>query len=60
MFLFSPNGNAIAIACLISQNPGVIIVANVVFGAKPYIPNDLLGMVFQVDVKVIDQIQSKF
>ncbi|KAI3491975.1 hypothetical protein L1887_43612 [Cichorium endivia] len=53
-------GNAIAIVGLSSQNPGVITVANAVFGAKPDIPDDLLAKAFQVDVKVVDQIQSKF
>ncbi|KAI3669079.1 hypothetical protein L6452_40303 [Arctium lappa] len=54
------HGIAIAIVGLSSQNPGVITVANAVFGAKPDIPNDLLAKAFQVDVKVVDQIQSKF
>ncbi|KAI7745923.1 hypothetical protein M8C21_005551 [Ambrosia artemisiifolia] len=54
------HGNAIAIVGLSSQSPGVITVANAVFGAKPDIPNDLLAKAFQVDVKVVDQIQSKF
>ncbi|KAL8251450.1 hypothetical protein R6Q59_035143 [Mikania micrantha] len=53
-------GNAVAIVGLSSQNPGVITVANAVFGAKPDIPNDLLSKAFQVDVKVVDLIQSKF
>ncbi|KAI3810959.1 hypothetical protein L1987_20650 [Smallanthus sonchifolius] len=55
-------GNAIAIAIvgLSSQNPDVITVANAIFGAKPDIPNDLLAKAFQADVKVVDQIQSKF
>ncbi|KAI3725840.1 hypothetical protein L1987_65636 [Smallanthus sonchifolius] len=52
--------NAIAIVGLSSQNPGVITIANAVFGAKPDIPSDLLAKAFQVDVKVVDQIQSKF
>ncbi|KAM0033920.1 hypothetical protein Hdeb2414_s0016g00491421 [Helianthus debilis subsp. tardiflorus] len=54
------HGNAIAIVGLSSQNPGVITIANAVFGAKPDIPNDLLAKAFQVDVKVVNQIQSKF
>ncbi|KAL7590548.1 hypothetical protein Lser_V15G39746 [Lactuca serriola] len=54
------NGNAIGIAGLSSQNPGVNTVGNVVFGAKPDIPDDLLAKAFQVDVNIIDQIQSKF
>jgi len=54
------NGNAIAIAALSSQNPGVIIVANTVFGSKPHIPSDVLVKAFQVDNNVINYIKSKF
>ena len=53
-------GNAVAIAALSSQNPGVITIANAVFGSEPAIPSDLLAKAFQVDGKIIDQIQSKF
>ncbi|KAL2539287.1 Germin-like protein subfamily 1 member 18 [Abeliophyllum distichum] len=52
--------NAVVIAALSSQNPGVITVANSVFGSNPAIPNDLLAKSFQVDIKTIDLIQSKF
>ncbi|KAL0011939.1 hypothetical protein SO802_007047 [Lithocarpus litseifolius] len=54
------NGSAIAIAALSSQNPGVIIIANTVFGSKPHIPSDILVKAFQVDNNVINYIQSKF
>ncbi|CAI9262508.1 unnamed protein product [Lactuca saligna] len=54
------SSNAIGIAGLSSQNPGVNTVGNAVFGAKPDIPDDLLAKAFQVDVNIIDQIQSKF
>ncbi|KAL7142423.1 hypothetical protein ABFS83_08G122700 [Erythranthe nasuta] len=53
-------GNAVVIAALSSQNPGVITVANAVFGSKPSIANDLLAKSFQTDTKTIDWIQSKF
>ncbi|XP_076941702.1 putative germin-like protein 2-3 [Bidens hawaiensis] len=53
-------GYALAIAGLSSQNPGVITIANVVFGSDPDIAEDVLAKAFQVDVKVIEQIQSKF
>ncbi|KAL3833724.1 hypothetical protein ACJIZ3_008460 [Penstemon smallii] len=53
-------GNTVAIAALSSQNPGVITVANAVFGSKPAIANDLLAKSFQTDTKTIDWIQSKF
>ncbi|KAI3703912.1 hypothetical protein L1987_74108 [Smallanthus sonchifolius] len=51
---------AIAIAGLSSQNPGVITIANVVFGSNPDIVGDILAKAFQVDINVIYQIQSKF
>ncbi|KAG6387072.1 hypothetical protein SASPL_152254 [Salvia splendens] len=53
-------GNAIAIAGLSSQSPGVITVANSIFGSNPKIPNDLLAKAFQVDTKTVDSIMSKF
>ncbi|KAJ0754359.1 hypothetical protein HanPI659440_Chr09g0345901 [Helianthus annuus] len=54
------NGNALAIAGLSSQNPGVITIANAVFGSNPDIDVDVLAKAFQVDIKVVQQIQSKF
>ncbi|MFS7970918.1 hypothetical protein Hanom_Chr09g00826561 [Helianthus anomalus] len=54
------NGNALAIAGLSSQNPGVITIANAVFGSNPDIEVDVLAKAFQVDIKVVQQIQSKF
>ncbi|KAL0321417.1 UNVERIFIED_CONTAM: putative germin-like protein 2-1 [Sesamum radiatum] len=36
-------GNAVAIAALSSQNPGVITISNAVFGSNPAIANDLLA-----------------
>lgn len=53
-------GKAVAIAGLSSQNPGVITIANAVFGSKPDIPSDILAKAFQVDKSVIYQIQAKF
>lgn len=52
--------NAVAIAALNSQNPGVITIANAVFGSKPDIAADLLAKAFQVDSGVIYHMQSKF
>lgn len=52
--------NAVAIAGLSSQSPGVITIANSVFGSNPMIPDDLLAKSFQVDTKTIDLIMSKF
>ncbi|KAK1325643.1 Germin-like protein 8-2 [Acorus calamus] len=52
--------NAVAIAGLSSQNPGVITVANAVFGSNPKIDESVLAKAFQVDKKVIDYLQSQF
>ncbi|XP_056161956.1 putative germin-like protein 2-1 [Syzygium oleosum] len=54
------NRNAVAIAALGSQNPGVITVANAVFGSTPDTSADILAKAFQVDKSVVGQIQSKF
>ncbi|XP_047963185.1 putative germin-like protein 2-1 [Salvia hispanica] len=53
-------GNAVAIAALSSQNPGVITIANAVFGSKPDISTDILAKAFQVDKTVVDGLQAKF
>ncbi|KAK3026822.1 hypothetical protein RJ639_041894 [Escallonia herrerae] len=52
--------NAVAIAALSSQNPGVIPIANAVFGSNPDISSDILVRAFQVDKNVVSSIQSKF
>lgn len=54
------NKSVIAIAALSSQNPGVITIANAVFGSKPQIPSDILVKAFQVDNNVVYYIQSMF
>ncbi|KAI5572133.1 hypothetical protein POPTR_011G162932v4 [Populus trichocarpa] len=54
------NGNAVAIAALSSQNPGVITIANAVFGSTPEIPSDILVKAFQLDKNVVNYLQSKF
>ncbi|XP_071719639.1 putative germin-like protein 2-1 [Rutidosis leptorrhynchoides] len=54
------NGYALAIAGLSSQNPGVITIANALFGSNPDISADILAKAFQVDVNTVYQIQSKF
>ncbi|KAF8017570.1 hypothetical protein BT93_H2678 [Corymbia citriodora subsp. variegata] len=53
-------GNAVALAALGSQNPGVITIANTVFGSTPDISIDILAKAFQIDKIVVSQIQSKF
>ncbi|KAL8239297.1 hypothetical protein R6Q59_015864 [Mikania micrantha] len=54
------NGYALALAALSSQNPGVITIANAVFGSNPDIAADILAKAFQTDINVVYQIQSKF
>ncbi|CAL5186252.1 unnamed protein product [Lathyrus oleraceus] len=53
-------GNALAIAGLSGQNPGVITVANAVFGSNPKISSDVLTKAFQVDNKIVDNLQKQF
>ncbi|XP_031474083.1 germin-like protein subfamily 1 member 13 [Nymphaea colorata] len=52
--------NAVALAALSSQNPGVITIAKSVFGSNPPISADLLARAFQVDKKVIEKLQAPF
>ncbi|KAK1280990.1 Germin-like protein 12-1 [Acorus gramineus] len=60
-FQFNPgHTKAVAIAALSSQNPGVIRIANAVFGSNPKIDDGVLAKAFQVDKKVIDYLQSQF
>ncbi|XP_077242841.1 putative germin-like protein 2-1 [Tasmannia lanceolata] len=52
--------NAVAIAALSSQNPGVITIANAVFGSNPSISDDVLAKAFQVDKSLVDHLQALF
>ncbi|KAL3519296.1 hypothetical protein ACH5RR_017445 [Cinchona calisaya] len=52
--------NAVAFAGLSSQNPGVITIANAVFGSDPPISPAVLTKAFQVDNNVIKYLQSQF
>ncbi|KAJ4721149.1 Germin-like protein 1 [Melia azedarach] len=52
--------NAVAMSALSSQNPGVITIANSVFGAEPPINPNFLGRAFQLDPKVVKSLQAKF
>ncbi|CAI0550690.1 unnamed protein product [Linum tenue] len=54
------HGNAVAIAALSSQNPGVITVANSVFGSKPDISADILAKAFQLDESIVRKLQWTF
>ncbi|KAM7523198.1 hypothetical protein LguiA_013100 [Lonicera macranthoides] len=51
---------AVTIAALSSQNPGVITIADAVFGSNPPISRDVLTKAFQVDKNVIDHLQAQF
>ncbi|KAL8494352.1 hypothetical protein ACS0TY_025242 [Phlomoides rotata] len=52
--------NAVAFAGLSSQNPGVITVANAVFGSDPPISRDVLTKAFQIDANVVKYLQGQF
>ncbi|XP_073100800.1 putative germin-like protein 2-1 [Elaeis guineensis] len=52
--------NAVAIAGLSSQNPGVITIADAVFGSKPPISDDVLIKAFQVGKQVIQELEAPF
>ncbi|WRX23002.1 Cupin 1 - like 10 [Theobroma cacao] len=52
--------NAIAFAGLSSQNPGVITIANAVFGSNPPINPDVLAKAFKLDKKVVEFLQTQF
>ncbi|KAM7251323.1 hypothetical protein ACFE04_023206 [Oxalis oulophora] len=50
---------AVAIAALSSQNPGVITIANTIFGADTMIDPDLLATSFQLKPDVVKILQTK-
>jgi quercetin dioxygenase-like cupin family protein len=52
--------NAVAFAGLSSQNPGLITIANAVFGSDPPINPDVLAKAFQLDKNVVNYLQKKF
>ncbi|KAL5073508.1 hypothetical protein RYX36_012492 [Vicia faba] len=52
-------GNAVAIAGLSSQNPGVITIANALFKSDPLISDEVLTKAFQVDKSIIDYLQGQ-
>ena len=53
-------GNAVAIAGLNSQNPGVITIANAVFGANQDISADILAKAFQLNKNTVKDLQKLF
>ncbi|KAJ0078496.1 hypothetical protein Patl1_23058 [Pistacia atlantica] len=54
------NTNAVSIAALSSQNPGVITIANAVFGSDPAFNPDFLAKAFRLDANVVKSFQAKF
>ncbi|XP_062178131.1 germin-like protein subfamily 1 member 13 [Alnus glutinosa] len=52
--------NAVAFASFSSQNPGLITIANNVFGSNPPINPDVLTKAFQLDKNVVESLQKKF
>ncbi|XP_076946760.1 putative germin-like protein 2-1 [Bidens hawaiensis] len=54
------NTNARAVSTLSSQDPGIVTIANTVFGSKPDISIDILAKAFQSSSDVIEKLQSKF
>ena len=52
--------NVVAFAGLSSQNPGVITIANAVFGSNPPINPNVLVKAFQLDKNVVDYLQKQF
>ncbi|KAL6652021.1 hypothetical protein ACP70R_010946 [Stipagrostis hirtigluma subsp. patula] len=53
-------GPALAFAGLSSQNPGVITIANAVFGSKPPILDAILAKAFMIEKDTVDWIQASF
>jgi hypothetical protein len=58
--LITGHTNAVAIAGLSNQNPGVITIANAVFGSNPLINLDVLAKAFQLDRNMINYLQKMF
>lgn len=52
--------NAVTIAFLSSQNPGVIAIANAVFGSDPPIKADVLAKAFRIDRSIVKKLQEPF
>ncbi|KAJ4822540.1 Germin-like protein sub 1 member 13 [Turnera subulata] len=52
--------SAVAIAALSSQNPGVITIANAIFGSNPPINPDVLAKAFQLDKQIVEDLEKKF
>ncbi|KZV21677.1 germin-like protein 2-3-like [Dorcoceras hygrometricum] len=53
-------GKAVTMAFLSSQNPGVIAIANAIFGSNPPINDHVLAKAFQVDKSVVNKLQAPY
>ncbi|CAO2044667.1 unnamed protein product [Urochloa humidicola] len=51
---------AVGIAGLGSQNPGLVRVADSVFGASPAVDDDVLAKAFRIDADTVQLIRAKF
>ncbi|KAJ7969167.1 Germin-like protein subfamily 1 member [Quillaja saponaria] len=54
------NGFAVSLSTLSSQNPGVITIANAIFGSNPPIAEDVLVKAFQLDKSIVSRLQTQF
>jgi quercetin dioxygenase-like cupin family protein len=52
--------NVVAFVSLSIQNPGLITIANAVFGSTPPINADVLAKAFQLDRNVVNYLKKKF
>ncbi|KFK33215.1 hypothetical protein AALP_AA6G345500 [Arabis alpina] len=53
-------GPAVALTALNSQNPGTNFIANTMFGSNPPINTDFLARAFQLDPRIVMDLQNKF
>ncbi|XP_020262246.1 germin-like protein 12-1 [Asparagus officinalis] len=51
---------AVALSALRSQNPGMVTIANAVFGSNPRVSKEVLKRAFQVDDKVVAWLMAQF
>ncbi|CAN1765801.1 Germin-like protein subfamily 1 member 18 [Linum perenne] len=49
-----------AVSGLSSQNPGIVVIANSVFGSKPGVDPSLLAAAFRMDKGLVEDLQMKF
>ncbi|KAJ3693536.1 hypothetical protein LUZ60_009016 [Juncus effusus] len=51
---------AVVLSGFSSQNPGVVTIADAIFGSNPSISDDVLAKAFQLDKKTVDWLQAQF